>query len=289
MVDSKQISDIYLLTVTLGSYPHLITRLANINPVLGLFSDSQYPWAISLCDLAVVTDLIESPATFIHYTKRRLSVERTTFDVMADEVDLLGFYFTQGLYFDLDEFKKSNGVALSGFSVDIDRYCFEKHELGMDTEKPTQKMPPGFAEYVSALEELESPYATDCAVRLLDLNYESRRLLVVTAEKIKQQTREDGQLHSFSTVVGSSGLGLSLISMHASGDVEELYRQVFCFSVLKKHVTKCREWVGLGWDANGGQAVNVCVFLSFDWQEDAVLAKMARDNLRPGQKLSDEN
>ncbi len=89
-VDSKQISDIFLLSVTLGSYPHLITRLANINPTLKLFSDNQYPWAISLFDLGVVTELIESPAMFIHYAKRRLAVERTKFDILADEIDLLG-------------------------------------------------------------------------------------------------------------------------------------------------------------------------------------------------------
>ncbi|GAH14932.1 unnamed protein product, partial [marine sediment metagenome] len=64
-VDSKQISDIFLLSVTLGSYPHLITRLANINSALNLFSNNQYPWAISLFDLGVVTELIESPAILI--------------------------------------------------------------------------------------------------------------------------------------------------------------------------------------------------------------------------------
>jgi hypothetical protein len=288
-VDSKQISDIFVLSVTLGSYPHLITRLANINPAIGLFSDNQYPWAISLFDLGVVTELIESPAMFIHYAKRRLAVERTKFDILADEVDLLGFYFSQGLYFESEEFKKLNALSLSGCSTDIDRYIFEKHELGKNPQKPEQKMPPKFKEYIKTIEELKSSYKTDCAVRLLNFDYKGRELFVDTAEKIKHRTSEDGKLNSFSTVMKNSSLGFSFISMNANGNLEELFRQTFSFSVLKKYVTKCKEWVGLGWDGNGKQIIDVAVFLSFDWQEDLVIAQIAKDNLKPGEMINIEN
>jgi len=284
-VDSKQISDIFLLSVTLGSYPHLITRLANINSALNLFSNNQYPWAISLFDLGVVTELIESPAILIHYAKRRLAVERTKFDILADEVDLLGYYFSQGLYFETEEFKKLNGLLLSGFSTNIDRYIFEKHELGKNPKKPEQEMPPQFREYIKTIEELKSPYKTDCAVRLLEFDHKGRQLFVDTAEKIKQQAINDNALHSLSTTMKETSLGFSFVTMNAEGNIENLYRQVFSFSVMKKYVTKCKEWVGLGWDSNSKQVVDIAVFLSFDWQEDSVIAQMAKNNLKPGEML----
>jgi hypothetical protein len=245
-VDSKQISDIFLLSVTLGSYQHLITRLANINSVLNLFSNNQYPWAISLFDLGVVTELIESPAILIHYARRRLAIERTKFDILADEIDLIGFYFSQGLYFNTEEFKKLNALSLSGFSTEIDRYFFDKHELGKDIQKPGQEMPLKFKEYIKAIEELKSPYRTDCAVRLFDFDHDGRELFGDTAEKIKQQTRNDNALHSFSTTMKEVSLGFSFVTMNAEGNIENLYRQVFSFAVMKKYVTKCKEWVGLG-------------------------------------------
>ena len=284
-VDSKQISDIFLLSVTLGSYPHLITRLANINSALNLFSNNQYPWAISLFDLGVVTELIDSPAIFLHYARRRLAVERTKFDILADEIDLLGFYFSQGLYFKTEEFKKFNGLLLSGFSTDVDRYIFEKHELGKNPKKPWQEMPQQFKEYIKAIEGLESPYKTDCAVRLLEFDYKGRELFVDAAEKIKQQTRNDNVLHSLSETMKEVSLGFSFVSMNAGGNIEELYRQVFSFAVTKKYVTKCKEWVGLGWDSNSQQTVDVAVFLSFEWQEDPVIAQIAKDNLKPGEMI----
>jgi len=284
-VDSKQISDIFLLSVTLGSYPHLVTRLANINPEINLFSDNQYPWAISLFDLGVITELIEYPSMFIHYAKRRLAVERTKFDILADEIDLLGFYFSQGLYFGTDDFKKLDLLGLSGFSTDIDRYVYEKHELRKSPKKPEQKMPAGFKEYIKSIEELKSPYKTDCAIRLFYFDYAGRQLFADTAEKIKQKTRNDNALSSFSTTMKEVSLGFSFIAMNAEGNIENLYRQVFSFTVMKKYVIKCKEWVGLGWDSNSTQAVDVAVFLSFDWQEDPVIAQMAKDNLKPGEIL----
>jgi hypothetical protein len=286
-IDSNQISDTFPLSVTLGSFPYLITRLANVNRALKLFSDNQYPWAISLFDLGVVTDLVGSPATFIHYARRRLAIERTKFDIMADELDLLGFYFSQGLYLKLEEFEKANILSLSGYSVDIDRYNFEKYEQGRDDfPKPEQTMPLEFKELIKAVEELQSPYKTDCAVRLLELNHEGRQLFIDASKKIKQQAIDDDGLHSISVALEEIGLGLSFVTMNSRGDTEELYRQVFSFAVTKKYVTKCKEWVGLGWDNSAERVVDVAVFLSYDWFEDPVIAKIAEENLKPGERVS---
>lgn len=283
-IDSSQISDMFLLSVTLGSYPHLVTRIANINPALNLFSDDQYPWAISLFDLGIITDLIDSPAVFIHYARHRIAIERTKFDILADELDLLGFYFSQGLYLKLEEFEKASTLSLSGLSTDIDRYNFEKYECGRDAfPKPEQLMPTKFKELIEAIEGLVSPYKTDCVVRLLELDHKGRQTFINAAEKIKQQTLDDNILHSVSTTLEGIGLGLSFITMNSGGDTEELYRQVFSFAVTKKYVTKCKEWVGLGWDSSQEHIVDVALFLSFEWHEDPVIAQIAHGNLKPGE------
>lgn len=287
-IDSKQISNLFLLSVTLGSYPHLITRLANVNKTLNLFSDNQYPWAISLFDLGVVTELIESPSSFIHYAKCRLAVERTRFDIFADEIDMLGYYFSQILNFDRERYKKTNALLLSGFWDKIDQYIFEKHELGKNPQKPEMRVPPKFWEYVRSIEELESPYKTDCAVQLLDCDYRLKEAVVQTVEKIKEQTSSDGLLHTLFMGKEDQSVGFSFTTMIVD-NLEELYRQVFTFSVMKKYVTKCKEWVGLGWNKNSDKTVDVAVFLSFDWQEDSVIAKLAADNLKPGEMLKPED
>ena len=288
-VDSKQISNIFLMSVTLGSYQNLTTRLANTNPALNLFSDNQYPWAISLFDLGVVTELIEYPSMFIHYARRRLTVEETKFELHAYEIDLLELYFLQGLNFETEDFKKNNSAYLSGFSNEIDKYIFEKHECRKNPQKPKQKMPAGFEEYLKAIENLESPYKTDCAVRLLDLSYQRRELLVSAIEQTKEKSNNDNNLHSFSGILNDNDLGFSFISIDANNDLEKLFQQVFSFAMTKKYTTKCREWVGLGWDKNSRNILDCAVFLSFDWYEDTELAKIANENLKRGEITSFEN
>lgn len=280
LVDSKQISNIFLMSVTLNRYQNLTTRLANINTTLNLFSDNQYPWAISLFDLGVVTELIEYPSMFIHYARRRLSVERTNFDLEADEIDLLGFYFSQGLFFETKAFEKINAASLSGCSDEIDQYIFEKHERGKNPQKPKQKMPKRFEEYLKAIENLESSYKTDCVVRLLDLSYQDRELFVSATEQTKEKSKNDGGIHSCFMVLNNNILGFSFISMDANNDLEKLFRQVFCYVEIKKYTTKCKEWVGLGWDKNSKKVLDVAVFFSFDWQEDHELAKIAKKNMK---------
>ena len=286
LLDTEQITDIFPICVTLDSYQDMITRIANINTVLQLFADNQYPWAISLFDLGVVTELIDYPSMFIHYAKRRLSIERTKFQIKADEIDLLNFYFSQGLYFESEEFIGFDSVGLSGYSNEIDKYMFEKYECKKEISKPKQIMPNNFEEYVIALENLKSSYKTDCLISLLDLGYKGRELFINTVEKVKEKTTNDGKLHSATFILKDNTLGHTFIAMNAGGDIDKLYQQLYGFMVLKKYVTKCKECVGFGWDKNSKNMIDVAVFMSFEWKEDPEVDKMAKEYLKTGEMVS---
>lgn len=177
---------------------------------------------------------------------------------------------------------------MSGFSDEIDRYIFEKHECGKNPQKPKQKMPAKFEAYLRNIESLKSSYKTDCAIRLLELGYQGRELFVNAAEQSKEKTLSDNNLHSFSTVLNNNNLGFSFISMNAGGDLDKLFKQSFSFAAMKKYATQCKEWVSFGWDKNSKNMLDVAVFLSFDWQEDPELARIAKENLKQGEMISVE-
>jgi hypothetical protein len=280
-IDSKQISDIFLMSVTLRDYQNLTTRLANINPSLGLFADNQYPWAISLFDLDTVTELIESPAVFIHYAKQRMAIERTKFSVMADEGDLLGFYFSQGLALDADIFRKPKAVLING-SSEIDKYMFEKYGVGGNPPKPKHKLADRLDGYIKATEEMESAYSTDCAIRLLGLSYDGGRYFVEAVEATKERALGDGKRHSCSMTVDERSLGFSFMALDTGGDLASLFEQAATFAALKKYATRCTEWVGFGWDSKSNKPVDVAIYLSFGWYEDPVMGKMSKEMLHRG-------
>jgi hypothetical protein len=288
-IDSGQISEIFPMSVTLEGYQNLTTRLANTNSALKLFTDNQYPWAVSIFDLSIVTELIEAPAMFFHYVQRRLAVEKTNFRLMADEIDLLGFYFSQGLFFETDEFAEIDIAGLAGYSEEIDRYMFEKYVCGMNPQKPQQQMPAKFSEYLQTVEKMESSYKTDCAIRLLDLDSKGRENFVAAVEQAKESTLNDGGIHSFSMALKNNSFGISFFAMDAKSDLEKLYKQTFTFSALKKYTTRCKEWIGFGWDMNSKNLLDVAVFLSFDWYEDTEIDKIAKKSLKPGEKINLED
>ncbi len=90
-------------------------------------------------------------------------------------------------------------------------------------------------------------------------------------------------------VMKDNSLGISFVAMDAHSDLEKLFKQTFTFSALKKYATRCKEWVGFGWDKNSKKVLDVAVFLSFDWYEDPEIAKIAEKGLKPGERLNLEN
>lgn len=280
VVDSKQISNIYPISITLDSYQNFTTRLSNTNSILKVFEPNKYPWSISLSNLGTITEIISSPTQFLHYVYRRLTIEKTNFHLYADEIDLLGLYLSRGLYFEDREFDKYNGVSFSGFSEEIDKFIFEKHEASLDPIKPHQISPDGFDDYISAVIKLNTPYRTDCAMRLLDLSYKGRDSFVKYAESLKGKVKSGKSPESFSFVLNEKPLGFCFIGMDAS--IEKLYKQLYSFAVMKKYTTKCKEWVAFGWKKSSKQIIDLALFFSFDWIEDKVIEKISKQFLKPG-------
>lgn len=282
IIDSRQISNIYPISVTLDSYQNFTTRFANTNSILKVFDENKYPWSVSLSNLGTITEIIDSPYQFLHYIQRRFTIEKTTFQLMADEIDLLGLYLSRGIYFEDGEFDKYTNASFSGFSDEIDKYLFEKHETSLIPSKPSQKSPPGFDEFLSAVSKLNTPYRTDCAIRLLDLGYKGRENFIKSVESLKERVLSGKNLESFSFVLNERPLGYCFIGMDADNNREKLYKQLYSFAVMKKYTTKCKEWVAFGWDKHGGQLVDIALFFSFDWVKDKEIEKISKQFLKPG-------
>jgi hypothetical protein len=197
-IDGKMITDIYLINVTLMPFLTFATRFENVEEALGLFPDREYPYSTALGDLDIITQLLNSPATFLHYVNRRLALEKTPFAVDADEIDLLGFYLSQGMYFEVADFAETTNLYLNGFSDEIDEYVHRKYDAHEDVQTPTAPVPAGFSELIAGIESLSNMYRTDVAIALLDMGGAGRQKVVELLEKTKAATRLDGKGHSFS-------------------------------------------------------------------------------------------
>ena len=283
-IDMSQVNQVYLVSVTAMPFQTLAARLANTNAALGLFPDNEYPWSLSLGDLDVVTQVLDTPAQFLHYVQRRREVEATPFRLHADEMDYLGFYLSHGMRFDAEEFKGADAVGLSGFSDDVDRWVYEKFELGHQAPPPRPPMTEAFSDFLRDVETTGDDYRTDCAIALLELGSSGRTQFMEMVAQTKQRSIEDKGLHSLSLVLNDGKRGLSFLS-HAKTHRTQLFEQAAAFAMMKKYQAKCDEWAAFGWDISSSRTVDVTFFVSQAWVHDAQVERLVQNTLRQGYRV----
>ena len=295
-IDMHQVdyNNIFLISVTLGQYANITTRLANINPTLKLFSSNEYPWAVCLFDLEIIAELLKQPFYFIHYIIRRLYIEKTKFYLHADEIDLLGYYFDQRLNFDKEEFKSVNQdipffIALGGFSKLVDDFMIKKYQLKKKPIKPTIKMPNGFKDLIFAIDKLDTPFRTHCILRLLDLGFIDQENLLKSIKYCKELYTGDDKIGIFSISVKDMNLEIIFISMNANYNFNKLFKEVEYFSLLKKYRSKFRECIGLGWDRYTKNIIDVAFYASFPWTYNPELEELCEKNLKKGKMINFDN
>src|SRR5438045_2884506 len=140
---ANQLQRIFPISVTLHHFAGLTTQLALLKK-LGLFKNSAYPWSVSLGDLDIITRFAGTPDVFLHYIQRRLDLQRSEKNIMADELDLFGTYLDSRLhpsqFWDstTEDGKHPTLFVISGGSERFDEW--HEAELGRREKYPDIKL-----------------------------------------------------------------------------------------------------------------------------------------------------
>lgn len=274
-IERDLVTNVYLLTVTPIPLQFLTTRLANKESVRDLFTENEFPWALSLPDLDTLTDVLRTPVRFLHYAKQRIQVERAPFSMLGDEVDLLGLYLEGHLRIDSPQFEGYNAVMIAGLSGDVDEYVWKKYEEGQEVDPPRPPISPEFAELINDLLASKCLGATDCAVTLLEHSGNARKQLLDGIAEVKSRARQTGKMQRFTAMMAGGELGVSFLALDSSKDPANLARQLECYAVVQKYAERSPTWVALAADVTSSRNVDLCMFLAGPWQEDAVLEQLA--------------
>lgn len=119
------------------------TETHKLRRLVSLPDTPHLPWVLSLTDLFAVTDVLQGPE-LVHYLMRRLRLEGEGKVSAHDELDWLGNYINDGLYFD-DHFegdRTPDNLRLMSFTGQFDTWYFSR--AGMTSHKvqrPQQPMP----------------------------------------------------------------------------------------------------------------------------------------------------
>lgn len=100
-VDLSEVRETHTIAVSLDDLTSITTATAELLRA-GLLDFSNTPWTVSLHDLYLITELVDRPAEFLLYLRRRLNPNATVVFSAADELDLFLFFFEAGLWVEPD-------------------------------------------------------------------------------------------------------------------------------------------------------------------------------------------
>jgi hypothetical protein len=274
-IKMEYVTGIDIVATTFMPLHTMATRIREVEEDLGM-SHSDFPaWAVSLGDLEIVADISHSPARFLQYVRRRLLLEQGQIRVHGDEMDLLAFFLTQGLWMRDERFAGTDILAISGFSGQIDEYVFRVWDCNEDVPKPEVPRPEGFYPLVDAVERLSNLHRTDCAITLLEASGSVGNQMMETIETAKQKTRADGKSHSVSFQGEGDVPGISFQTFPIGTNAQFANERTEGFGFIKKYAEKLPGWAAFGWIDGSRKEVNTSFWLEFPWTYNGTLEPTA--------------
>ncbi len=122
------------------TYEHLSTVSVNLKYLIesGVLSAAyKWTWIVSLYDLMIFADMVESEADFKEYLQNRLGLYERNDIEFHDEIDILGYFFEN--LFPLKEEKENETIMMLSYKDDIETY-YTRTGVGMPgVQKPKRR------------------------------------------------------------------------------------------------------------------------------------------------------
>lgn len=282
VVQKSEYHDIYLITVSLDDLSVYVIN-TNILRDLGFLQGGEYPWAVSLMDLRVISEIVEFSSQLVHYIQRRLHLIELGWVSAHDELDWFGHYLLEGLYF--DDLKKDEGDnflynLLSYSWIFDDYYFYVTGQRQSSVDKPRQQMPKIMRQVLSELDYLHSEGYLKAACTLMDMSGESREDLFKACIKLQRKTMKDREIHSITLPFIDGNFGFAYFFAPFS-ERDRFPNRMVNYSILKKYQTKLFRWVSVTCIVDTPSWVDFFTVIEGPWEFDEKLDQEAKEYLQP--------
>lgn len=294
-VRQGQLQRVYLTTVSLHHLAGLATRLASVRG-LGLFQDGEYPWAISVADLDIVTQFCPGPDVFLHYIERRLAVQQQPVPILGDEMELFGAYLKTRLQasriWEPRGSQRPDYVWLSGYQAFFDAIMAQRREQRPEGPQIRLELP---SVIESILEELRSrPKDKDArwiAFSLLGLTDRILDSLATAFRDLRAQSLKTDAFRRMSFT--EEDLAISIVATQDQ-PAEALWQNTSRRTLLEKHRRKCTRSIGFGvMTSDRSKPFECAVWTDWPWKEDPQMDELIKDEPMaipvPGSKIPGRN
>lgn len=260
-LDLSNIREVRSVAVCLDDMGPLATALDELVRANVLGSE-RFPWIVSLHDLAIIAEVLDRPAEFLLYLRRRTESEVSLKYRALDELDLFMLFLAGGLFVepDPDRVKEEFLGVPRPSGADRRRYqtsaiptrvmthtdpldawvYYQEGSSEVETDKPSFASNPAVLQLVDFLQEGRKPGWFRFSADLLNLADQAQEALAISIQELMTQTRTDNLPHTaFSAFAGSWGYPLLFLGTKpAKMSQLEASQRLAVYGVTKKHQLK---------------------------------------------------
>lgn len=222
-VDLSGVREIHTIAVSLDDLTSITTATAELLDAKLLDPDS-IPWTVSLHDLELITELIDRPAEFLLYLRRRLNPKTTELFFAVDELDLFLYFLEAGLWVQPDpelmrdkfpwmglpttaerrRFRAQIPALITTQTDSLDAWYFAKQTPGAPPmPKPTMEESP-LAELVDELHTRGQRSWLSIGATLLEPAIETQRMMARYPQQLLDAPAPTGRGRSLTMPIAST-------------------------------------------------------------------------------------
>ena len=218
-VDAQTVDTVVRMSVTLDDFSMIASCEGELRTAGWVPSTTRLAPTLNVADLICISDILDEPASFLHYFAERERIQRE-FGLVGDELDYLGLYLRSG--FGMSGANAPDAkIILSGLSEPIDRYYLNAH-ASVAVPKPAPGIHPELGSMLGEIQTKRVQGWTTVALDLLrigDLD-EQRKLFDAVASlrrKVKKTHRDPK--HTCSMVFAPHSSAVSCILFYVYPEV----------------------------------------------------------------------
>lgn len=266
--DLSHVREIHTVVVGLDTFGPLAVSLGDLDAA-ELLGDGVLPWITSLHDLDVISKVVDRPAEFLLYLRRRTAPGIADNYRGGDELDLFMLFIDGGLYVEPDPDEvhtthpwtprptrearrrhqdQARPTLVGTHTDDLDRWMYSlEGSSAFEAPKPVFNSHASAVEIVDLLQREQAPGWLRSGADLLALSGETQRQLGAALGAMVDQTRTDGEYHT--VVHGFAGnFGYPILfaaCAPAAIPVAEATEHLRTYMQAKKHQIKSDRALGL--------------------------------------------
>ncbi len=230
-LDLADVREVHAVVTSLDDMPGIATATAKLVGA-GLLPPDNIPWTVSLNDLDLIAQLVDRPAEFLLYVRRRTEPYATEMFMAVDELDLFLLFFRMGLYVEPDpaevsrempwlgkpraadvrRFEEQSPTLVTSQTDDLDAWYFSRHPpagVQVDDVAPKPRMTASpLTPLIDWLHENGIFGWMSIGATLLEGSSDAQRRLAAQPAELTRSPNPNGKPRSIATPWGlNQGLG----------------------------------------------------------------------------------